>query len=91
MKTEKNRFVAILTLVCTLTASIFAQQIQVSGNVTNAQTHELLIGVNVKEKGSNKGTLTDIKGHYTISTQKGKKLEFSYIGFLKSQLLSIFK
>ena len=84
MKTGKNRFAAILTLVCTLTGSIFAQQIQVSGIVTDAQTHELLIGVNVKEKGSNKGTLTDIKGHYTISTQKGKKLEFSYIGFLKS-------
>ena len=87
MKTRKNRLVAILTLVCTLTGSIFAQQIQVSGIVTDAQTHELLIGVSVKEKGSNNGTLTDIKGHYTISTQKGKKLVFSYIGFLKSEIV----
>ncbi len=87
MKTRKNRFVAILTLVCTLAGSIFAQQIQVSGIVTDAQTHELLIGVSVKEIGSNNGTLTDSKGHYRISTQKGKKLVFSYIGFLKSEIV----
>ena len=41
MKTRKNRFAAILMLVCTLTGSIFAQQIQVSGIVTDAQTHDL--------------------------------------------------
>ena len=87
MKTGKNRFVAILSLVCSITAGIFAQQIQVSGIVTDAKSHELLIGVSVKEKNSNKGTLTDTKGHYSISTQKGKKLVFSYIGYEKSVMV----
>ncbi|MEI6752425.1 MAG: von Willebrand factor type A domain-containing protein [Paludibacter sp.] len=87
MKTRKNRLVVILTLVCTLAGSIFAQQIQVSGIVTDAKSHQLLIGVSVKEKNSNKGTLTDTKGHYSISTQKGKKLVFSYIGYEKSVMV----
>ena len=42
---------------------------------------EPLIGVNVKIKGSNVGTITDIDGNFTIRTKKGDVLEFSYVGY----------
>ena len=42
---------------------------------------EPLIGVNVKVKGSNVGTITDIDGNFTIRTKKGDVLEFSYVGY----------
>ena len=42
---------------------------------------EPLIGVNVKVKGSNIGTITDMDGNFTIRTKKGDVLEFSYVGY----------
>ena len=74
-------------MVCSFTSSIFAQQIQVSGIVTDAQTHDKLIGATVFEKGLNSGTVTDTKGQYTIKTQKGKTLVFSYIGYKRSEIV----
>lgn len=87
MKTRKNKLTVLLFLVCGLTTSIFAQQIQVSGNVTDAETHQVLVGVTVVEKGSHNGTITDTKGHYNISIQKGKKLVFSYIGYVEKAIV----
>ena len=80
MKTRNNK---LLTIVCTIfifTANTFAQQIQVSGIVTDAQTHELIVVATVTEKGSKKGTLTDTKGRYSITTQHGKTLVISFLG-----------
>lgn len=87
MKTRKNKLTALLFLVCGLSSSIFAQQIQVSGIVTDAETHQVLVGVTVVEKGSHNGTITDTKGHYNISIQKGKKLVFSYIGYVEKAIV----
>ena len=87
MKTRKNKLLATLFLVCGLTTSIFAQQIQVYGNVTDAETHQVLVGVTVVEKGSHNGTITDTNGHYNISIQKGKKLVFSYIGYVEKAIV----
>jgi len=87
MKTRNNK---LLTIVCTIfifTANTFAQQIQVSGIVTDAQTHELIVVATVTEKGSKKGTLTDTKGRYTITTQHGKTLVFSFLGYVKKEVV----
>ncbi len=40
-----------------------------------------LIGVNVVIAGTEKGTVTDIDGNYSIDAPEGSVLEFSYIGF----------
>jgi len=52
----------------------------VSGKVTDADTHEELIGVTVMVKGTNIGVITDINGMYKISASKGNTLVFSYVG-----------
>jgi len=87
MKTRNNK---LLTIVCTIfifTANTFAQQIQVSGTITDAQTHELIVGATVIEKGSKKATVTDTKGRYTITTQHGKTLVFSFLGYVKKEVV----
>lgn len=58
-----------------------AQQnsLKVSGIVRDAQG-DPLIGVNVKVKGSNSGTITDLDGRFSLSVEKGDVLEFSYVG-----------
>ena len=60
---------------------IFAQT-RVSGTVTDADG-ELLIGVNIKIKGTTSGTISDWEGNYSIDVPGAETvLEFSYIGFL---------
>jgi len=87
MKTRNNKLLAIVCMIFIFTANTFAQQIQVTGIVTDAQTHELIVGATVTEKGSKKGTVTDTKGRYTITTQHGKKLVISFIGYEKKEVV----
>lgn len=87
MKTRNNKLLAIVCMIFIFTANTFAQQIQVTGIVTDAQTHELIVGATVTEKGSRKGTVTDTKGRYTITTQHGKKLVVSFIGYEKKEVV----
>ena len=47
---------------------LLAQQITISGKITDANTSEPLPGVNVVIKGRSLGTTTDMQGSYTFST-----------------------
>jgi len=82
MKTRNNKLLVVILLVGSITNSIYAKQIQVSGIVTDEITHDLLVGATVREKGSYKRVITDTKGCYTISTHTGKTLIFSYVGYV---------
>ncbi|ADQ80424.1 von Willebrand factor type A [Paludibacter propionicigenes WB4] len=87
MKTRNNKLLVIVCTIFIFTANTFAQQIQVTGIVTDAQTRELIVGATVTEKGSKKGTVTDTKGRYSITTQHGKKLVISFIGYEKKEVV----
>ena len=55
-----------------------------SGKVTGVvkdSNGEPLIGVTVKVKGTNIGTVTDLNGNYSIKANPSQTLEFSYIGY----------
>lgn len=56
-------------------------QFNVSGKVTDSGG-QAMIGVNVSEKGSVKGTVTDVEGAYSLSvSSKDAILVFSYVGY----------
>lgn len=77
----KQKLRLILTSVLTLlTLATFAQQMSVTGKVTD-NSGAALYGVNVTVKGTTKGTITNDKGEYSISVNKGTDLTYSYIGF----------
>ncbi|GAT62431.1 vWA domain-containing protein [Paludibacter jiangxiensis] len=63
-----------------------AEVLSVTGKVTDASDNSPLVGVPVTIKGTNIGTLTDANGQYSISTEKGKILIFSYIGFITKEI-----
>ena len=64
--------------------NVLAQgELLVKGSVTDKNTHEPLIGVTVKVKGSTRGTVTDLDGNYQISASADAVLEFSYVGYLQ--------
>ena len=56
-----------------------AQSNKVTGVVKDADG-EPLIGVTIKVKGTNKVSVTDINGRYSITAPAGSTLVFSYIG-----------
>jgi TonB-linked SusC/RagA family outer membrane protein len=60
--------------------------IRVSGRVTDSQG-EPLVGVNVLEKGSGRGVITDADGAYSIRVASGRSvLQFSYLGYTSQEL-----
>jgi TonB-linked SusC/RagA family outer membrane protein len=65
----------------------FAQSITISGTIKDP-TGETLVGVNVIETGTTRGTISDIDGNYQISVSPDAKLTFSYIGF-ESQTVDV--
>ena len=60
-----------------------AQNVVLSGLVTDAQTGEPLIGVTVYNTNRRTGTTTNSTGHYTITLPSNRVLElvFSYVGY----------
>ena len=79
LKTSLLRsLLVLLTLIC-FSAASYAQK-TVSGTVVDEQG-QTLPGVNVMEKGTTNGTITDIDGKYSLNVGNNATLEFSYIGF----------
>ncbi|MBF31737.1 MAG: hypothetical protein CL529_11245 [Aequorivita sp.] len=66
--------------VALLGLQLNAQAVSISGTVTDDGGLSLP-GVNVIIRGTNQDTQTDFNGHYTIETQVGQTLVYSYVGF----------
>lgn len=79
-----NQFYSYLSLILLMlfpVANAMAQQ-TTTGTVTDAQTGEPLIGVNILVVGTSTGTATDADGHYSLTVSSLQdKLRFSYIGY----------
>ncbi|MDV6168564.1 TonB-dependent receptor [Flavobacterium sp. DG1-102-2] len=75
---KSKLFLIAFLLVSTLG---FAQNIEVSGKVSEVTTGLPMPGVNVTVKNSTTGTVTDMDGNYSISAPKGATLVFTFIGF----------
>lgn len=88
MKNVNNKLVISFLLMLLSCTSILAQDIKISGRVTDDTGLEV-IGANIRIKGNaNVGTITDIDGKYTITARKNDVLVFSYIG-MASQEISV--
>lgn len=85
---EKLRLPLLFLLMIVLsTASMWAQQISISGTVSDP-SGEPLIGVSVTVPGTKIGAATDIDGHYSLSADAKATLRFTYIGY-KTQDIAI--
>lgn len=82
-----KHFLIICILLLSCSMGVWAQNIVVTGVVTDAQK-EPLIGVNVAVKDApGLGAITDINGKYKISIEPYQRLIFSYVGFDKVEVL----
>lgn len=71
---------SVIFVMFLLSSTLAFAQNRVTGTVTD-KTGMPLPGVNVLEVGTTNGNITDVDGKYSINVEKGKTLQFSYIGF----------
>jgi len=76
------RWVLLIFALMLPAISAYSQNITVKGTATDAQTGEVLIGVNVVIKGTLQGKTTDVNGQYILNNcPQDAILTFSYIGY----------
>ena len=87
MKRKHNKHLVLRMISLMLFTASFAvaQNKTISGNVTDVSGIPL-IGVNVIEKQTTNGTVTDLDGNYSISVTDGTTILFSYIGFQQQEI-----
>lgn len=85
------RLKGIITfLLCIPAFAIFAQNVTVKGNITDATFKEPVIGATIVVEGNpSLGTVTDIDGNYSLSNVPANgSLVYSYVG-MKSQIIPV--
>ena len=77
----------MLALICglILSATAFAQQITVNGNVVDA-TGEPIIGATVRVAGQQGGVVTDFDGNFQIKANSGATITVSFVGYQEAQV-----
>ncbi|MCP3928955.1 MAG: TonB-dependent receptor plug domain-containing protein [Bacteroidetes bacterium] len=81
-----KRILLLIVLMSSLAELAFAQNIK--GKISDAQTGESLTSATIVIEGTNRGTLSNIRGEYLISgiAEGTHKLSFSYIGYEKQTI-----
>ncbi len=62
------------------------QTVKLTGNVSDAMG--AIIGASVIEQGTTNGVITDIEGNFTLTVNRGAKLEISYVGY-KTRVIEV--
>ncbi|MGK7397784.1 MAG: SusC/RagA family TonB-linked outer membrane protein [Candidatus Cyclobacteriaceae bacterium M3_2C_046] len=65
---------------------VILQTRNITGNVTSFEDGEGLPGVNVVEKGTTNGTVTDVQGNYSLTVSENAVLVFSSVGYTTEEL-----
>lgn len=82
----KNKTIKrLLFAACILFSSVVYAQTKITGRVVD-QTGSPLPGVNVIEKNTTNGTITDIDGNYSLEITTNDILLFSSVGFVKEEV-----
>src|SRR5258706_7967601 len=76
----------LLVVLLGLSSMSFAQK-TVTGRVVAKDDGAALPGVNIVEKGTTNGTVTDADGKYSISVGSGATLVFSFIGYSTQEIV----
>jgi len=80
------KFKTIFFILCCLNQLAWAQRSTISGIVREKGSNEPIPGVNVIEKGTSKGTVTNLDGGFSLEIDKGSILIFSFIGMTTQEM-----
>lgn len=79
-----NKKYIIAAMATSFALNMNAQSVKVTGTVVDSN-NEPVIGAYIKVKGSNRGAVTDLDGHYTIDADKNATLVISYVGMANQE------
>lgn len=79
-----NKKYIIAAMATSFALNMNAQSVKVTGTVVGSN-NEPVIGAYIKVKGSSKGAVTDLDGHYTIDADKNATLVISYVGMANQE------
>ena len=82
-----NKVILLLAGLFFMTSVAIAQQVTVTGTVTDSETGDVLPGVTVVVKGTTNGTITMPDGNYNLQVNKGDVLMYSFIGFVSQEVV----
>jgi iron complex outermembrane receptor protein len=86
MKNKLLRRLFFFVLLTGFIGSVFAQQVRVTGTVTDAADGSSIPGVNIVEKGTTNGTISDLDGNYAITVGSNATLVFSFVGYVTQEI-----
>lgn len=82
-----RKHIYILFLLIIAVTGALAQEVTVTGTVTDVGDGTTIPGVNILVKGTYQGTITDIDGKYRINVPRsGAVLVFSFIGYTSQEI-----
>jgi len=83
----RKRFILFLFVSLVGTSLLLAQNMSITGVVTDKKTGETLIGASVFQKGTTTGTITNLDGAFTLSVPVDAILTVSYIGYIGQEVV----
>ncbi|GAB1416961.1 TonB-dependent receptor [Paludibacter sp.] len=87
-KKNTSRFQVVFAMLLFVCFSLQAQRVSITGVVKDASTGEEIIGVNISEKGTTNGTITDINGKFTINLNSPTStIVVSYVGYEQQEFV----
>lgn len=81
-----SKFSTFFLLMLLSVFPLIAQNVTITGVISDKVTGETLIGAKVLQKGTNNGTITNFDGNFTISVPLNSILEISYVGFQSKEV-----
>lgn len=83
----KNKYILYLLCFVFIALQAQAQQITISGKVTDAKnSEEPLVGATIVDKSTKTGTIADIDGNYTLKVDPNTTLIVSFIGYQSQEI-----
>ncbi len=80
---RKNLFILLALF---MSYGLVAQEVTLSGTVRDSLDGSSMVGVNIVQKGTQNGTVSDIDGHFALKVPKGSVVEFTFIGYNKKDI-----
>ncbi len=82
------RVLFLFSILLSIALAGRAQSISISGTVSESGTGEPLTGVNISVKGTTTGTVSDVKGNFTLNTDHPTPfvLQFSFMGYGREEV-----
>jgi iron complex outermembrane receptor protein len=80
-----QKFWILLCLLCLSTSAIWAQNVRLTGKVTDASGAPM-VGVTIYEKGKMRGTISDGTGNYALVVSPNARMVFSFVGFIPQEI-----